>query len=72
MNKSFIIFLSFFKIVFIFLNITLIESYSQQYMQIDNNVIPLLTPPYKLTKDIIHDNTISRITNITYIIPIHK
>jgi hypothetical protein len=67
MAKYFVRFLYFFIILDIILNISLSESYSQTYLKIDNNVIPLLTPPYQLTKENIHNNTNSPIINITYV-----
>ena len=66
MNKYFIVFLYFF-IITIILNFSMSESYSQTYLKIDSNVIPLLIPPYQLTKENIHNNTNSPIINITYV-----
>ena len=67
MNKYFVIFLYFFYTIYIILNFSLSESYSQTYTKIDNNVIPLLTPPYQLTKENVHNNTNSQIINVTYV-----
>ena len=67
MNKYFVIFLYFFNVIVIISNFSLSESYSQIYLKVDNNVIPLLTPPYQLTKENMHNNTNSQIINITYV-----
>ncbi len=52
MNKYIIpISLLFFSYMYIILNFNLSEIYSQKYSTIDDNVIPLLIPPYKMIKE---------------------
>ena len=57
MNKYFITFLSFLSIVTIFLNFGLNEAFSQTYIKIDVNIIPLLIPPYKMIKGPANNNS---------------
>ncbi len=66
MNKNFIILLSFFLIIAIIPTISLSKSFSQSYIQIDGNVVPLLIPPYKTIKGIINDTITTQITNVTF------
>lgn len=66
MNKNFIILLSFFLIIAIIPTISLSKSFSQSYIKIDGNVVPLLIPPYKTIKGIINDTITTQITNVTF------
>ena len=65
MNNSRITFLSYFITLAIILNISYGVSYSSSYMVVDNNVIPLLIPPYKYSGYSLN-NTISPIINTTF------
>ncbi|HXS60492.1 MAG TPA: hypothetical protein VN703_06740 [Candidatus Sulfopaludibacter sp.] len=57
MNKYFITFLSFLSIVTIILNFGLNEAFSQTYIKIDVNIIPLLIPPYKMDKGSVNNSS---------------
>ena len=65
MNNSRITFLCYFITLAIILNISYGVSYSSSYMVVDNNVIPLLIPPYEHTGNLLND-TISPIINTTF------
>ena len=65
MKNYFITFLSFCIILIIILNISLNQSFSQIYVNLDGKVIPLLIPPYKTIKD--ENNTSPHISNVTFI-----
>jgi hypothetical protein len=66
MNNFMITFLSFFMTFTIILNINYGLSYSSSsYMEVDNNVIPLLIPPYKHSEYLLN-TTVSPIINATY------
>jgi hypothetical protein len=67
MNKYFITFLSFLGIVTIILNFGLSESFSQTYIKIDGNVIPLLIPPYKMIKGTTN-SSLQQSFNISYVL----
>lgn len=69
MNKYFITFLSFLSIVTIILNFGLSESFSQTYIKIDGNVIPLLIPPYKIKGTT--NNSLQQSFNISYVLHNH-
>ena len=49
----------------IVININFGLSYSLTYVKIDDNVVPLLIPPYKQNKDLPNETT-SKIVNVTY------
>ena len=66
MNNSMITFLSYFTMLAIILNINYGESYSSPYIKVDNNVIPLLIPPYNQGEYLLNDSR-SPIVNTTYI-----
>jgi len=65
MNNSMITFLFYFMTLAIIININYGKAYSSSYMEIDNNVIPLLIPPYKQSGYLLND-TGSLIINTTY------
>ena len=66
MNNFVITFLSYFMTLAIILNINYGVSYSSSsYMEVDNNVIPLLIPPYKHSEYLLN-TTVSPINNTTY------
>ena len=65
MNNSRITFLSCFMTLAIILNINYGESYLSSYIEVDNNVIPLLIPPYKHGEYSLN-YTILPIINATY------
>jgi hypothetical protein len=65
MNNSRITFLSYFITLAIILNISYELPYSSSYIPVDNNVIPLLIPPYKNSEYSLN-NTITPIINTTY------
>ena len=66
MNNFVITFLSYSMVLAIILNINYGESYSSPYIKVDNNVIPLLIPPYRHGEYLLND-TISPIVNTTFI-----
>lgn len=65
MNDYLITFLSCFICLTIVINIYAGLSYSLTYVKIDDNVVPLLIPPYKQNKDLTNE-TMSKIVNVTY------
>ncbi len=72
MNKYFITFLSFLSIVTLILNFSLNEAFSQTYIKIDSNVIPLLIPPYKIIKGTTNSsNSLQQSFNISYVLHNH-
>ncbi len=60
-----ITFFTYFSILTLILTMNLSESYSQTYIKIDGNLIPLLIPPYTTNKGSLN-HTIPQIINITY------
>jgi hypothetical protein len=65
MNNYLITFLFCFISLTIVININFGLSYSLTYVKIDDNVVPLLIPPYKQNKDLPNETT-SKIVNVTY------
>lgn len=57
---------TYFSILTIILTINLCESYSQTYIKIGGNLVPLLIPPYTTIKGSLNHTT-SQIINITYL-----
>jgi hypothetical protein len=57
--------LFYFTILTVILNFSLNEAYSIVYNQMDDNVIPLFIPPYKMIKETLNYTT-SQTINITY------
>jgi hypothetical protein len=65
MNNYLITFLFCFISLTVVININFGLSYSLTYVKIDDNVVPLLIPPYKQNKDLPNETT-SKIVNVTY------
>lgn len=65
MNNYLITFLFYFVTFAIVFNINFGLVYSLKYVKIDDNVVPLLIPPYKHSNDLSNEN-MTKIVNITY------
>ncbi len=50
----------------IILNINLYDSYAQTYLTVDDNIIPLLIPPYETVNDTVNDTVTSQTNNMVY------
>lgn len=58
MNNYLITFLFYFLTLTLTINIDFNQSYSLTYFKIDDNVVPLLIPPYKQSKDFSNESLI--------------
>jgi hypothetical protein len=65
MNNYLITFLFYFVTFAIVFNINFGLVYSLKYVKIDDNVLPLLIPPYKHSNDLSNES-MTKIVNITY------
>ena len=65
MNNYLITFLFYFVTFAIVFNINFGLVYSLKYVKIDDNVVPLLIPPYKHSNDLSNES-MTKIVNITF------